>query len=461
MAIEPGFQVRLGIYGIDGGVIARRAAIWSLLEPRLDAIIAGYLANVIRAAPAYRRRMEENRQAFTDASKLYTRRLLHHPFDEAWVRDAYDRAAAEMKTGLDMRARSAWSIAVLNDFSTCAFDRYRWTPRKAAALVNAATRLFMLDAANAVACHHSMQVRQAKLRTDELAQAIESFSSAVEGVRQAVGGAVASISSTSDRLGQLARAAAEQTGTAASAAADTAARIGSIAHASHKLSASIAGIEHQATGTVDTAQKAVAHSARTDANIRLLSQAIDKIGSVVSLISDIAAQTNLLALNATIEAARAGDAGKGFAVVASEVKSLAVQTAKATDDVGKQIAVIVEAMQRSMSETMLANQSIAEISQASNLLTETVVQQALATNEIAENANSASLNAATVTEALKTVQDTIRGTREATNLVLGFAGDLSTRTAEISEAMDRLFKNAAQSSTVKELVDLASSRRPA
>jgi methyl-accepting chemotaxis protein len=212
-------------------------------------------------------------------------------------------------------------------------------------------------------------------------------------------------------------------------------------------------------GNVQTAESAVAHAERTDNNIRSLAQAVEEIGSVVSLISEVAGQTNLLALNATIEAARAGEAGKGFAVVASEVKSLAVQTAKATQDIGKQISLVQEAMYRSMNEIAAANQSIAEISEASSSLAGMVMEQAQAANEIAKSANSTSLNATTVTDALKTMQDTIRCTQDATTLVLGLASDLSARAAEISEAIDTLFKTAGKSATVKELADLARSSR--
>ena len=459
MPIEPGFQVQLGIYGIDAEVVDLRAEIWRLLAPRLDLIIAGYLANVVRVAPLYRKKMEEGRKSFTDMTKFYTERLLSNPFDEEWVKDAYDRATAEIKAGLDMRSRAASSIALLNDLSNCVFNHYRFSPRKGFRLLNAATRVFMLDAANAVACHNSIEVEQARQRTDGLANAIENFARAIEGVRQIVATVVKSISSTSDQLAELASAASAQTNTAAQAAEGTAFRIGGIAAATDELNASIEEIHAQAMGSVETAQKAVSHSARTDANIRSLSDAVEKIGSVVSLISKIAAQTNLLALNATIEAARAGDTGKGFAVVASEVKSLAVQTAKATADVGKQIFVIQEAMHRSMTEIASTNQSITEISEVSGALAAMVMEQARATNEIAKNANSASLNATTVADALKTMQDTIRCTQEATGVVLGFVGDLSTRAAEIGEAMDSLFRAAARSSTVKELANLAASSR--
>ncbi|MGO9699483.1 MAG: methyl-accepting chemotaxis protein [Xanthobacteraceae bacterium] len=459
MAIEPGFEVRLGIYRIDADVVSLRGEIWRLLAPRLDAIIAAYLANVFQVAPLYRKKMEESRKSYADMIKLYTERLLNNPFDEAWVQDAYDRAAAEIKVGLDMRNRSASSIALLGDLNECMSHRYRFSPRKGFRLINAATRIFMLDAANAVACHNKVEVQQAKERTDALANAIEQFAHAVEGVRQTVSNVIGAISSASDQLAELARTASNQTAVASHAAEDTASRIGSIAAATDELNVSIDEIHAHAVGNVQTAQSAVTHAERTDENIRSLSQAVEKIGSVVSLISEIAEQTNLLALNATIEAARAGEAGRGFAVVASEVKSLAVQTAKATDDVRKQISLVQEAMHCSMSEIAAANQSISEISNASSSLTGMVVEQARAANEIAESANSTRLNAATVTDALKTMGGTIRCTQDATSSVLGLAADLSVRAAEIGKAMDALFKTASQSSTVKELANLARSSR--
>jgi methyl-accepting chemotaxis protein len=304
-----------------------------------------------------------------------------------------------------------------------------------------------------------LEVQQARKRTDELANAIENFARAIEDVRRVVGNVVKSISSTSDQLAELAKTASGQTNTATQAAEDTASKISAIAAAAEQLSASIEEMHAQAMDSVQTAQRAVSHSAHTDTNIRSLSEAVEKIGSVVSLISQIAAQTNLLALNATIEAARAGEAGKGFAVVALEVKSLAVQTAKATDDVGRQIAVIQEAMRRSMGEIASTSQSITEISGVAGSLAETVMLQAGATNEIAKNSSGAALNATTVTDALKTMQDTIRRTLDATNLVLNFSGDLSRRSAEIGDAMDTLFKAAAQSSNVKEFANLAGSSR--
>ena len=458
MAIEPGFQIRLGIYGIEAGMIELRSEIWRLLEPRMDAIIAHYLTKVFEIAPFYRQKMEQARKPYTETVRFYTERLLTNPFDEHWVKDAYDRAAAEIKVGLDMRNRGAFSIAVLNDLSERVSSHYRFSTRQGVRVLNAATRIFMLDTANAVACHNAMEVRKHREHSEVLTAAVDNFAHAVHDVRRTVTDVINSIGSTSDRLAELARTASGQADAAAHAAENTASQIGAIAAATDELNASIEEIQAQARRTVKTARKAVTHSAQTDENIRSLSQAVEKIGSVVSLISKIAGQTNLLALNATIEAARAGEAGRGFAVVASEVKSLAVQTGKATEDVGKQIFVVQDAMQRSMGEIKSASWSISDISQGSTSLAEMVLEQAHATNEIAKSASGASLNAATVTEALKTVQETIEYTQEATKVVLGYASDLSARATEVGQAMDTLF-TAAKGSTVRGLADLARSSR--
>ncbi len=178
------------------------------------------------------------------------------------------------------------------------------------------------------------------------------------------------------------------------AAEDTAFKVTSIATATEELSAAIDEMRAQAAASAKMTSDAVSHSQHTSVNIRTLSEAAEKIGSVVDMIAKIAAQTNLLALNATIEAARAGTMGRGFAVVAVEVKSLALQTAEATKDIARQISLVQEATRKSMGEIASTGEAVARISAVAAAVATSANQQAGATNEIARNASGAAANAA-------------------------------------------------------------------
>ena len=160
---------------------------------------------------------------------------------------------------------------------------------------------------------------------------------------------------------------------------------------------------------------------------------------MVELINTIAGQTNLLALNATIEAARAGEAGKGFAVVASEVKSLATQTAKATGEIGQQIALVQEATRRSVSEIDHTRRTISEITSTTGAVAASVTQQTSATHSIAARAGRMAAHAATVAGALEKVQGTIGETKNAAAFVIGLSGDLADCRGRLDGVMAALF----------------------
>jgi methyl-accepting chemotaxis protein len=217
--------------------------------------------------------------------------------------------------------------------------------------------------------------------------------------------------------------------------------IQSVASATEELSVSVDAIGKQVRESNRIAEEAVKQAQQTDARIGKLSRAAQEIGDVVKLITAIAEQTNLLALNATIEAARAGDAGRGFAVVASEVKSLASQTAKATEDISNHIAGMQGATEESVAAIKEIGATIAQISTIATSITNAVEQQGAATQEIARNVQSVAQG---TREAASNIVEVNRGATEtgsASEEVLSSAKALSSESTRLRAELDRFMQN--------------------
>ena len=273
-------------------------------------------------------------------------------------------------------------------------------------------------------------------------------------MRSLVNDAVQSCSDNAAKLSRLAGSATEESSVASEAARNTATNVSTIATAVEQLSSSLGNISAQAVEGAKVVEKAVARAVRTNETIKSLSDAAEKVGSVVGLISQVASQTNLLALNATIEAARAGEAGKGFGVVASEVKSLAMQTSKATQEISGQIGKIQEATRHSVEEITGTGAAITKLAETVELVSNNINDQTHTTSSIAVEAAHAAKNAATVAKALAAFGDTIGETRHAADTSLEIAKSLSSGTAEVREAINRLFEFAASHETMEDLPDL-------
>jgi methyl-accepting chemotaxis protein len=229
----------------------------------------------------------------------------------------------------------------------------------------------------------------------------------------------------------------EQATTVAAAAEEAGVGVSTVAAAAEELTASISEISRQVAQSAKITGQAVGEAQRADAIGHELAESAKKIGHVVGLITKIASQTNLLALNATIEAARAGDAGKGFAVVASEVKSLANQTAKATEEIGAQITQIQSATKEAVDAIRGITGTIEEVGAISISIAAAVEEQGAATAEIARNVQQAAQSAQDITSNIGGVSQAATDTRVAASQVLSAAGDLSRQAEQLTSEVGR------------------------
>ncbi|KAA0598153.1 methyl-accepting chemotaxis protein/CHASE3 domain sensor protein [Azospirillum lipoferum] len=252
-----------------------------------------------------------------------------------------------------------------------------------------------------------------------------------------VSAAATQLQATAQTMSATAEQTTRQADAVANASHEATGNVETVAAATEELTASIAEIGRQVAESTRIAGQAVATAEKTDGTVRGLVDAAQRIGEVVQLITDIASQTNLLALNATIEAARAGEAGKGFAVVASEVKNLASQTAKATEEIGSQIAGIQEISRQAAGAIAEIGRVIAEINHISTTIAAAVEEQGAATKEISRNVQQAARGTQQVSGNIAGVSEAAASTGNASREVLTAADGLNHEATDLRGFVSR------------------------
>jgi methyl-accepting chemotaxis protein len=278
-------------------------------------------------------------------------------------------------------------------------------------------------------------------RRAELIRFADDFEAAVGAIVSNVSSSAVQLEAAAGTLTRTAETTQSLSSQVAGASEEASTNMQSVASATEELSASVDEIGRRVKESSEIAEAAVRQAEQTDGRIGKLSRAAQEIGDVVKLITAIAEQTNLLALNATIEAARAGDAGRGFAVVASEVKSLASQTAKATDEISNHISGMQGATQESVAAIKEIGGTIGKISDIASTIASAVEQQSSATQEIARSVQNVAQG---TQEAATNVMQVNRGATEtgsASEEVLNSARTLSSESTRLREELDRFMAN--------------------
>jgi methyl-accepting chemotaxis protein len=283
--------------------------------------------------------------------------------------------------------------------------------------------------------------RQREQRQVAIEQQIVTFERSVRDALRSLDESASSMRRTSEAMSATAERTSVQATTVAGASEQASMNVQTVAAAIGELSASINEIGRRVSESAGIATKAVSEAAHTSQRIQGLAEAAERIGRVVELINGIANQTNLLALNATIEAARAGEAGKGFAVVASEVKSLANQTARATEEITAQIGAMQGATQEAVQAIGAIDRTVGQISEIATAIASAVEEQGAATQEITRNTEQAARGTAEVTETIAGVNQTAGETGAAAAEVLTVAGELGRRAETLRQEVDQFLAN--------------------
>ncbi|MCS3501112.1 methyl-accepting chemotaxis protein [Bradyrhizobium japonicum] len=284
-------------------------------------------------------------------------------------------------------------------------------------------------------------------RARHIEQSVEAFGEAIGAIMRGLSDNASVMRETAQTITRVTADASSRAGTAANATEQASHNVTAVAGAAEELSASVVEIGRQVRQSAGAVEQTGQRTEKSISEIESLAAATQRIDGVLNLIQAIAEQTNLLALNATIEAARAGDAGRGFAVVAHEVKALAGQTAKATAEIGENVAMIQASTRNAVDAVREIGGAVREINEVTSAIAGAIGQQDAATREISSNAQSAAQGNETLVANITSLRDAIGETDTAAASVLTAASSLTETADTLSREVEKFFQNLRSGAT--------------
>lgn len=430
---------RLSFARIDENVGKTLRESWRFIEPRLPVILDRFYAH-LKSEPRLATLIGGNDDRLKSAQIQHWRRLFGGRFDDEYVGSVHAIGRAHHAIGLV----PSWYIAgyqfILNELARVAAKRYRFSPGRFSSVLEAINKAIMFDLDIAISVYQQVLLDERRKHFEHTSNEIDTFRDVVGELIQTFNAKAEELSLTASELDTVSTSASDQASSAASASETTSETVQSVAAATEQMTASINEIARQLATATDIVRKATSMTESSSTSIKQLSESSGQIGSVVQLIQDIAEQTNLLALNATIEAARAGEAGKGFAVVAQEVKSLASQTARATDEISNQIGSV----QNETATAVDTINKIAEIMRDVDGLTATIAaaveEQEAATAEITSHVQLAANGTRQLAANVSEVDVAITSSKDAASTVNAASGELSQQSVRLTEEVEAFFR---------------------
>jgi methyl-accepting chemotaxis protein len=433
-------QTRLRFFRIDQDTRVQLREFWPKVQPEIDGILKSFYEH-LRGFPEVQALVGDSGQVdrLIQAQKRHWQALFAADFDESFMDRVRRIGRAHYRIGLHPR----WYIGayglLLERLQEIVDRTAKRSGDKRRTLSACLVKAVFIDMDLAISVYQAADAEARDARTNRIGSAVARVDGSVRGILDGVADGLAKV----DEAGRSVAGAAAETSRradSATAAAERATRnVETVASASEELSASIQEINQQIAQSSRLADDSMRKANRANESVGSLSEAAGKIGDVVALINDIASQTNLLALNATIEAARAGEAGRGFAVVANEVKTLAGQTAQATEEISGQVAAMQSATGRTVEDIRTIVSAIDEINRVATAISAAMEQQSAATGEIARNIHEAVSGTSEVSGDIAVVGENARNAGSASDEAHRAVEELSRSAKALRDQIEGFF----------------------